>query len=209
MAQHFVTICVVCVICAAHIPCYAHMNILPTVKQRTESAKYSSESSDYSEYLFSHPIDSTEMPQITEVNTKDFMEIKNNKNLLNKVPEKRIQKSHYDHRLTDNFDDIGTHQESRQIELLDRLGQNYIEPLENSKVNDKNTHNLRSKRSLELDEKYFTKKIFELYGDGENMTMEGFEKLLKKMGLFQSEPKVSEQEIHSIDSNQSGNRLGK
>ncbi|XP_011503423.1 PREDICTED: zinc transporter foi [Ceratosolen solmsi marchali] len=207
MAQHFVTICVVCVLCAAHIPCYAHMNILPTVKQRTESVKYSTESSDYSEYLFSHSIGSTKMPKKTEAITKDFTEINNNENLFNKVPEERIQKSHYDHRLKDNLENSRVLQESRQKELLDRLGQNYLESQENGDFNDKNMQNLRSKRSLELDEKYFTKKIFELYGDGENMTMEGFEKLLRKMGLFQSEPKVSEQEIHSIDSNQSGNRF--
>ena len=125
------------------------------------------------------------------------------------MPDERFDKTNYDDRLQDDLEHFNAQEEYRKKELMDRLGQSDLAWLKNSKIDQENLKNSRSKRNSELDEKYFTKKIFELYGDGENMTMEGFQKLLKKLGLFQSEPKVSEQEIHSIDSNQSGSRLGK
>ena len=210
MAQHFVAVCVVCVLCAAHRLCFAHMvDSSQVVQQTTPSVKYSTELPGYSEHLLPHRINSTEVPAWKDVHKKDSKRNENHKR-FNKVPDQRTEKSHYDDRLAEDLEHIRTHQEARQKELLERLGQNDLEsPKKNSKVNQTNDKNLRSKRSSDLDEKYFTKKIFELYGDGENMTIEGFERLLKKMGLFQSESIVSEEEIHSIDSNQSGSRLGK
>lgn len=42
----------------------------------------------------------------------------------------------------------------------------------------------RSKRDAAVDEGYFMKKLFEAYGDGTSITMEGFEKLVRKLGLL-------------------------
>ncbi|OXU22795.1 hypothetical protein TSAR_002041 [Trichomalopsis sarcophagae] len=207
MMAHFVAVCVVCVLCAAHSPCFAHMDAPTVVKQTTPSVKYSTELPGYSEHLLPHRIDYTEIPQRKNINTKDSKGISNNhKHSFNKVPDEKNELSHYDDRLAEDLEQVLAHEKARHKELLERLGQNELDSQVNQK-NEKNARNARSKRSSDLEGKYFTKKLFETYGDGENMTIEGFEKMLKKLGLFQSESKVSEQETHSIDSNQSGSSL--
>lgn len=213
MAQHLVTVCVVCVLCAAHTPCYAHMDAAAAAtagkETTTPSAEYPTELPRYNEHSLPDRIDSTKVPHWRSVGRKSSEEAENLKNLFGEVPDKTIEVPRDDDdRLADDLEHIQEHLDARQIELLERLGQNDLETRNDSKTNRENAKNSRSKRNSRLDEKYFTKKIFEMYGDGENMTMEGFEKLLKKMGLFQSESAVSEEEIHSIDSNQSGSRLG-
>lgn len=53
------------------------------------------------------------------------------------------------------------------------------------------------------------KKIFEAYGDGTTVTMEGFEKLLRKLGLLRLLTDVSTLEDHNIVTSQHENPLGK
>ncbi|XP_029672303.1 zinc transporter foi isoform X2 [Formica exsecta] len=75
---------------------------------------------------------------------------------------------------------------SRDMELSKRLAQ----PELLSNVKDKSSTDLRTnprsrlKRDVAVDKMYFMKKIFEAYGDGTSITMEGFEKLIRKLGLL-------------------------
>lgn len=195
MAQHIVTVCVVCVLCAAHVKCFAHTSTLPVVKQTTTSV---TAPPGYSEHLLPNRINSTVVSYSKSVNAKDSKGINNKKHSINKVPEDRKSQISpmINNKLIEDSEPDRAELESRDKELMERLGQNQLESLRNSELNAKNFKNSRAKRSS--DEKYFTKKIFALYGDGENMTMEGFEKLLKKLRLFQSEAE---------DSNHSGKLL--
>lgn len=71
---------------------------------------------------------------------------------------------------------------SRNVELSKRL----VQPELLSNVKDKSADlhtSYRSRLKRDVDETYLTKKIFEAYGDGTSMTMEGFEKLVRKLGL--------------------------
>jgi len=60
---------------------------------------------------------------------------------------------------------------------------------------------LRLKRNVDVDERYFMKKIFEAYGDGTSITMEGFEKLVRKLGLLRLLTDTSELEGNGFDRN--------
>lgn len=74
----------------------------------------------------------------------------------------------------------------RDIELLERLAQTeLLSSVKHKSSADLHTdYRSRLKRDVAVDEMYFMKKIFEAYGDGTSITMEGFEKLVRKLGLF-------------------------
>lgn len=202
MAQHFVTMCVVCLFCAAHTPCLAHMEDFSQSVQGSTipSADYTTELPGYSEHFSTDRIDK----KVSQWSEKDS---KGANNQFDKVPDNRNEDSYYDDSLEVELERVRNQQESRRRELLERLGQTDLQAINDK--NAKNAKNSRSKRSSQHSDKYFTKKIFQQYGDGEHMTIDGFERLLKKMGLFQLNARVTEEESHSIDSNQSGSRLGK
>lgn len=73
---------------------------------------------------------------------------------------------------------------SRDAELLERLAQTELLP----DVKQQSSENLRtvnkSRLKRDVNERYFMQKIFEAYGDGTSITMEGFEKLVRKLGLL-------------------------
>jgi hypothetical protein len=70
-----------------------------------------------------------------------------------------------------------------------------------SSKNLRTINTLRLKRDVNIDERYFMKKIFKAYGDGTNITMEGFEKLIRKLGLLRLLTDVSELEGSGFDRN--------
>lgn len=76
---------------------------------------------------------------------------------------------------------------SRDAELLERLAQTELVPGVNQKSaqssEDLRTVN-RSRLKRDVNERYFMQKIFEAYGDGTSITMDGFEKLIRKLGLL-------------------------
>ncbi|CAL7933142.1 unnamed protein product [Xylocopa violacea] len=101
----------------------------------------------------------------------------------------------------------------RDIEILERLGQ--IEIMQNNILNTARVerdplNRIRSKRNVDvIDDKYFMRKIFEAYGDGTSITMEGFEKLLKKLGLLRLITDISRLENHNVVTSQHENPLDK
>ena len=162
MAQHFVTVCVVCVLCAAHNPCSAHTD------------------------LSSQKPDSYDSKYFTIQNYKQIEQnkdaVRNSGNDLHSSLRKSRTKD------TETLKEASIHRNDvsslDNLEIMERLGQIAQKPAIESFRKDKSaSRKSRSKRHSEVDEKYFTKKVFETYGNGENMTMEGFEKLLRNLGL--------------------------
>lgn len=76
---------------------------------------------------------------------------------------------------------------SRHAELLERLAQRELVPdvKQKSAQSSEDLHIVnRSRLKRDVNERYFMQKIFEAYGDGTSITMEGFEKLVRKLGLL-------------------------
>lgn len=241
MSHHFVTVCVVCVLCAAHTPCSAHIEF-STSGQATHNSVNSEKSLRPNEQL--QP--SWSLMKFKEIQQKDARKLSLNnldgynngavkfynvldKNIRNKTTllmsvatnEVHTKKKHLENveiNIQNNHIPI-MKQDSKNlkdIEISERLGQ--FEITQNSKLNiiqfDKNQspfNKIRTKRNDVdvLDEKYFMKKIFETYGDGTSITMEGFEKLLKKLGLLRLLTDISRLENHNIVASHNENPLGK
>lgn len=91
---------------------------------------------------------------------------------------------------------------SREAELLERLAQTELVPGVEQKSarssKDLRTVN-RSRLKRDVNEMYFMQKIFEAYGDGTSITMEGFEKLVRKLGLLRLLTDASQVDSGSTD----------
>ena len=199
MAQHFVTVCVVCVLCAAHTPCSAHTDLsLP----RPESFQ--------PKYTF---IQNNRELEPSYIHPKDRLHLRNFQNLQNgKSPLFKENDLHTSRKSSMSKTDSETLEEGtihrndvsvlESLEIMERLGQiAHIEkessPRDEKSFTEKRKLGERSKRHVEMDEKYFTKKVFQTYGNGENMTMEGFEKLLRKIGLMKLIAELDERSTES------------
>lgn len=236
MSHHFVTVCVVCVLCAAHTPCSAHTEF-STTGQTTYNTVNSEKQLGPHEQLQPLLIKSKETQQkdVRKLNLNNFAynngAVKfsnvldtNSRSKTTSLVPKEIYTKHENPgnvKVNENIEnsdnpmvkkDLKT---LKDIEILERLGQ--IEIMYNSELNaaqfnkDQNPLNrIRTKRNVDIiDEKYFMKKIFEAYGDGTSITMEGFEKLLKKLGLLRLLTDASNLENHNIITSQNKNPLGK
>jgi len=76
---------------------------------------------------------------------------------------------------------------SRDAELLERLAQPELMSgiIQESAQFSENLRTInKSRLKRDVNERYFMQKIFEAYGDGTSITMEGFEKLVRKLGLL-------------------------
>lgn len=136
MSHHFVTVCVVCVLCAAHAPCSAHTDGQGSVLLGRDS-RYDTQS-------YKRPDDSLRTLINSQIGSKEVVKIK------------------------DGINDV------------DR-------PRHRRKRHDESSH-----KHTKVD--YFTKQIFQEYGNGDSMTTEGFERLLKKLGLEDVIGKLKEAE---------------
>lgn len=239
MSHHFVTVCVVCVLCAAHTPCSAHTdfkiadassydianqeNIPNSKNQLLTSELRSKQLMQLKDHL---KIKANTLDQVKHDIKKyiDTQEINKNKQVITKVVPVAVDKSYSEKRVLEKKKIIKDNQEPHKndtnvllkndLEVLERLGQ--IELMIHEKQgftyfsNDHTKDSrLRKRRSIDVNEKYFMKKIFEAYGDGKSMTMEGFEKLLRKLGLLTLLTDISKLEGHNMGINRSENQLGK
>ncbi|XP_017752577.1 PREDICTED: zinc transporter foi-like [Eufriesea mexicana] len=242
MSHHFVTVCVVCVLCAAHTPCSAHTEFSTagqTIHNSVNSEKLLGPNEQLQPSLLLMKSKETQQKDVKKLNLNNLGAYNNgavkfsnviNNNSGNKItllvpiatndihikeknPETiKINKNVQNNHISVIKEDSIT---LKDIEILERLGQ--IEIAHNCELNavhfdkDQNPLNrVRTKRNVDiLDEKYFMKKIFEAYGDGTSITMEGFEKLLKKLGLFRLLKDTSNLENHNIVTSQNENPLDK
>lgn len=239
MSHHFVTVCVVCVLCAAHIPCSAHTEF-STAGQTTHNFVNSEKQLGPNEQLQPSWLliksKETQQRNVRKLNLNNLGAYNNgavefSNALDNNSRSKTIllvpiatneiytkNKNTEIVKVNENVEIpiIGEDPKSLEdIEILRRLGQ--IEIMHNDELNaaqfngDQNPLNrIRTKRNVDIiDEKYFIEKIFEAYGDGTSITMEGFEKLLKKLGLLRLLTDISSLENHNTVTSQNENPLGK
>lgn len=213
MSHHIVTVCVVCVLCAAHVPCSAHTNpsaTLATLGRRNSSSTNTGDPSDPSVQPFpsTSPIsfrDSTRLYSNPVSNKRDTVRSRgtryvnrNNRNnvIVNATPPASRDAHPVEKGITESFkgggrtssssSSIGS-ERSRDLELLERLAQTeLLSSLQHeSRVGLHTDYKARLKRNVDVvDEMYFMRKIFEAYGDGTSITMDGFEKLVRKLGLL-------------------------
>lgn len=98
--------------------------------------------------------------------------------------------------------------DSRDTELLERLAQTELSNRKPARFS-RDSHTINSsrlKRDVAVDDKYFMRKIFEAYGDGKSITMSGFEKLVRKLGLLELLNDVEDGSVNSMRKNQLGNQ---
>lgn len=237
MSHHFVTVCVVCVLCAAHTPCSAHTEF-STAGQTMYNSIKSEELPDSNEQLqpswLLMKYKETQQRDVKKINSnnpsastdgavKSSNTLDNNNNSSNLLAPIATNEAKMENeenvKLDENIQNIPITKEDpttlKDVEILERLGQ--IEIIYRGELNsvqlhtDENSLNrIRNKRNVDIiDEKYFMKKIFETYGDGNSVTMEGFEKLLKKLGLLRLLTDISRLEEHNIVTSQHDNPIGK
>ncbi|XP_076653389.1 zinc transporter foi [Halictus rubicundus] len=220
MSHHFVTVCVVCVLCAAHNPCSAHTE-LSTTGQRARDNVNSENLPRLNEQLqpswLLMKFKKLQEKDNKKVNLNNLGTSRNgavnfsnrelNNNNVNKIPTllvpSAIDEVHVKRKTTPQGTKVDKNvQDTRvpeieesftalnDLEIMERLGQteiSYNGELKSSRSakNPDSVAVIRRKRNVDvIDEKYFMRKIFETYGDGTSVTIEGFEKLLKKLGLL-------------------------
>nr|XP_034191915.1 zinc transporter foi-like [Osmia lignaria]XP_034191916.1 zinc transporter foi-like [Osmia lignaria]XP_034191917.1 zinc transporter foi-like [Osmia lignaria]XP_034191918.1 zinc transporter foi-like [Osmia lignaria]XP_034191919.1 zinc transporter foi-like [Osmia lignaria]XP_034191920.1 zinc transporter foi-like [Osmia lignaria] len=232
MSHHFVTVCVVCVLCAAHTPCSAHTEF-STAGQTIYNSVKSEELPDSNEQLqpswLLMKYKETQQRDVKKINSnnpsasndgtvKSSNVLDNNNNSSNLLAPIATNEAKVENeekvKSDENIKNIPITEEdpttSKNVEILERLGQ--IEIIYRGELNSdqKSLNRIRNKRNVDIiDEKYFMKKIFETYGDGTSITMEGFEKLLKKLGLLRLLTDISRLEEHNIVTSQHENPIDK
>lgn len=237
MSHHFVTVCVVCVLCAAHTPCSAHTEFSTSGQTTHNSEKLLRPNEQLQPSWSLMKFKEIQQKDVRKLNLNNLDDYNNgavkfynildkntrNKTTLlsvatNEVHTKKKNLENVEINIQNNHIPIMKQDSTnlKDIEISERLGQ--FEITHNSKLNviqfDKNQspfNKIRTKRNDVdvLDEKYFMKKIFETYGDGTSITMEGFEKLLKKLGLLRLLTDISSLENHNIVASHNENPLGK
>ncbi|XP_011312191.1 zinc transporter foi-like [Fopius arisanus] len=183
MSRHLMTVCVVCVLCASHNPCSAHTTISPNSQSYQDpiipppSPKYTRMHSNGDprnhHEMMTPPVEDRGGSAGWPSRSKKLLHSEKMKMRLEKQEETVSQEIH--------------HLESREV--LQRLG--HI-PGDNSMFSSRGQysknhprvyHNARQKRHVETHDNYYLKKIFQTFGDGQSLSMEGFENMLKKLGL--------------------------
>lgn len=242
MPHHIVTVCVVCVLCTAHVPCSAHTNLSEIVYTSYNSTTHKNSSSSDTEiqsaWMLIKPTEITYSKDQymsypnnfnNKLNTITFgnsQYINNSDQVTVNAMSTTMDDSYLKKKITENFKGSGKTRDtepsiinvaipvnSRDTELLQRLAQTELPPNVNRKSihssKDLRTFNeSRIKRNIAVDEKYFMKKIFEAYGDGTSITIEGFERLVQKLGLLKLLTDISKAEDGSTDKNMHKNQLG-
>lgn len=235
MSHHFVTVCVVCVLCAAHTPCSAHtefstagQTVPGSVKPknplgpneqlqpswlvtRLKGVQQRDARKTNSNNLSIYKNGAARLSNLLDINNG------NRRNLVPVAAEEARIKSQENVRTNGHVRAPATKEDSaalKDLEILERLGQ--IEILRGGELNSVRSFRdqspvdrIRAKRNMDvIDEKYFMKKIFEAYGDGASVTMEGFEKLLRKLGLLRLLTDISSPDDRNIVTSQHENLLG-
>lgn len=242
MSHHIVTVCVVCVLCAAHVPCSAHTNPSATNARTFDSSSPSTKNpfSLNAQWLPSRPKDAAKdqdrSPPSNNFNSNKHDSVRFDNTLYaDSVPvivaDTIMSTTSHDiylkRKIAENFKGGGnvrgnTVQSSlagednpvdpRDAELLQRLAQ--VDSLSETRKSAQSTKDLRAintsrvKRDVDVDERYFMRKIFEAYGDGTSITMEGFERLVQKLGLLRLLIDSTELQNNSSDRNRT-RKLGK
>ncbi|KYM96773.1 Zinc transporter foi [Cyphomyrmex costatus] len=211
MSHHIVTVCVVCVLCAAHVPCSAHTNLSVMASDNSTSTKnhldpqggpfiYLKNQQRYdSSNITSNKHDTVRSHTMQRI---DGINNNNNVSVTTDVISTASYDTHLKKQMTESFkgggsspqdtqpaiNDVNVSVNSRDAKLLERLAQTeFLMPdaKQKSAQSSEDLHTVNKPRlKRDVNERYFMQKIFEAYGDGTSITMEGFEKLVRKLGLL-------------------------
>ncbi|CAB0036867.1 unnamed protein product [Trichogramma brassicae] len=201
---NFVAVCVFCVLSAGHLPCFAHNEFL------TVQAAAAAKDGDGDVKFY------TKLPASLEMSSEYY----------NNDEYERMDEGKHSDDEDERRQPVARHSDADD-DKVPETNNNDSQDVDDSyeTTRQQQLAAARSKRSVDLDDKFFTKKLFEQYGDGENMTIEGFERLLEQLGLFQKQIQQQHQHVHShahshthepatgtnerpsIDANQSSSRL--
>ncbi|XP_012274150.1 zinc transporter foi isoform X2 [Orussus abietinus] len=227
MSHHFMTVCMVCVLCAAHNPCSAH-NIFSSLWPSFGSAKIQSANSVANLWSSSLGLSDSQSPVEARVARSVSSNIAAEKQDFLGQNAARRERRHlrreerhieleplpyYDADLSERLAAVEGHDEDseRYREIMERLGQPEVfNERSNSQRWEYNVGKARgrTRRDAEIDRRYFIRKVFEAYGDGNSMTLKGFEKLLRRLGLFRLSNAFDDRESQIRTDQQSGNRMG-
>lgn len=252
MSHHIVTVCVVCVLCAAHVPCSAHTDLSTAVvhtvldnstNPRNDSSSLKAQGQPLwtlerhkEEAAYSNERDRSYPNSFSSNNKRDAVRYNdttrriingNNNNARMNVDAIANDDTYVKKKIAKNFKGGGSTRvqqqqqtlmnenasanDSRHTELLERLAQTewlLASKLARFSEDSRTVNSSRLKRDVTVDERYFMKKIFEAYGDGTSLTMGGFEKLVRKLGLLRLLNDVSTLENGSVDRSMRKNQLG-
>ncbi|XP_011149779.1 zinc transporter foi isoform X2 [Harpegnathos saltator] len=234
MSHHIVTVCVVCVLCAAHVPCSAHTDLSAPVPRvpgnstnpgkpvsldaqgynmlRTLERRYKEQQQEEATSSASFSSSSSSKRDAVQYNEKRRV-VEGNDDIV-ASGETYVKK-----KITKDLKGGGSAQDVRTLtgesasagdsrELSERLARMSREPAGISE-DSRGVHSFRLKRDVAVDEGYFMRKIFEAYGDGTSITMSGFEKLVRKLGLLRLLNDVSTSEDGgSVDRSTRKDQLG-
>ncbi|KAK0157095.1 hypothetical protein PV328_011903, partial [Microctonus aethiopoides] len=204
MSQHFMTVCVLCVLCAAHTRCTAHTSNTPTSANLMIDNIASPSATKESIKTLNHMKYNQKMILSLEQDNVEHLDsvygsLNKQNNELNtdrNGGKRKIKKNFNTEKLRNKLDNDDDKIVSINInpmespEVLERLGQiDTINLRDNSQIQSKYNYKQdklerrRAKRHADVEERYFLKKIFDAYGDGTSLTIDGFEMMLKKLGL--------------------------
>ena len=213
-SHHFVTVCVVCVLCAAHTPCSAHTAAASPSSKPTWT---SLESSDTLESLpeeswrverSSDSPDSTSGSSSARTPKEAKQSTRNSpKKYSHSYSEEKASRmtSKSVKTVAEDTSENSPEYLQRLVQISERLGAPSISEKAKN-IGTKITQ--RSRRNVETEDKYFTKKLFETYGDGTSLSIEGFEKLLMNLGLFRLVENVGKNEETSTNGNTGNSSKG-
>lgn len=112
-------------------------------------------------------------------------------------------------KITNSALDKGPIQQLRSVKLKRNVNNNFIHNIKkrdsNVDVNNKLSLSNNTNSSRKMDHDIYLKKIFTLFGDGDRMTMEGFQRLITKLDLIEKISKNSEDLLTSSPHTHSDN----
>lgn len=208
MSHHIVTVCVVCVLCAAHVPCSAHTNSSTTIRSSDSSTNIRDPSSPDTQPFWTLIRSKDTYPYSDDyhkLHTNNFISNKhdaaihstrhvNSNSDNNVIAAKPSRDTYVRKKITGNFKGDQNVRDTRSIanedansrnpDLLELFAQTEFASSQKSAQVSQSVDKPRIKKDVSVNERYFMRKIFEAYGDGTSITMEGFEKLVRKLGLL-------------------------
>lgn len=188
MARHFMAVCVVCLLCAEHLPCKQHF------EESLQDPKQLLQKHDYS--TMRSYIDKT-MPATTELYNIEDRSLSNKK--------KGRTKDVNTEEIINDYPATVPHarsQRRRRRQTIHTDPTNTINSVR-TKRHDQHHHHHDDHSDGEQSQ-VFVRKLFEQFGDSNALTMNvlGFEKMLKHLGLY----RLLDEQLPAPDNNNQNNK---
>nr|CAI5864772.1 unnamed protein product [Callosobruchus analis] len=190
MARHLITLCIFCFICATHSPCSSHAAV------RNENLLQQKEYEGLSDDLLVNDVQSAHWER--EKRDLDHPNHVNHSHHRRSVDRKKLTRREID-RSNHTHPQLAKPNSDWEVQRRDLDHPNHVNHTHERHVVKRNSDISSSVNSVNSENEY-VKKIFTMYGNGEVMTIQGFEKLvdhLKIQGALKQE--VDTKKLHSTD----------